>query len=220
MRHLFHRLRGGDECRRFAHGPFGRGSFGGGPFGGEEDEQRRHGHGSWWGGDHHDGRRGMRGGGRGGRMFEQGDLRFLILSLIAERPRYGYDIIKAIGDKVGGGYSPSPGVVYPTLTLLEEMGLTSVTTGDGAKKLHTITEEGRAHLADNADALALIEARLEKLSALHGWEPPAAIVRAMENLKMALRLRLKARDGAPLTPEQVRAVADALDAAARAVEQS
>ncbi len=62
------------------------------------------------------------GGGREGRMFDGGELRLVILALIAEKPRHGYEIIKELGERVGGDYSPSPGVVYPTLTLLEEMG--------------------------------------------------------------------------------------------------
>ena len=61
-------------------------------------------------------------GGREGRMFDGGELRLVILRLVAEKPRYGYEIIKELGERVGGEYSPSPGVVYPTLTMLEEMG--------------------------------------------------------------------------------------------------
>ena len=71
------------------------------------------------------GRRGRGGGGRG-RMFDNGDLRLIIMSLLSDRPRHGYEIIKALEERVGGGYSPSPGVVYPTLTLLEELGQASV----------------------------------------------------------------------------------------------
>src|SRR5580704_15477146 len=63
---------------------------------------------------------------REGRVFDQGDLRFVILKLISEAPRHGYEIIKAIEDKVAGAYSPSPGVIYPTLTLLEELGYVTV----------------------------------------------------------------------------------------------
>src|SRR5712672_3287371 len=77
-------------------------------------------------------------GGGLGRFFAQGDLRLVILHLIAEKPRHGYEIIKAIEEQVAGAYSPSPGVIYPTLTLLEELGYVTVSTGDGAKKLHEI----------------------------------------------------------------------------------
>ena len=66
-----------------------------------------------------------RGARRGGRMFDQGDLKLVILQLLEEKPRHGYDIIKELGERVGGEYSPSPGVVYPTLTMLEDMGYAS-----------------------------------------------------------------------------------------------
>jgi len=87
-------------------------------------------------------RRHDRGGRSGlGRFFAHGDLRLVSLHLIAEKPRHGYEIIKAIEEHVGGAYSPSPGVIYPTLTLLEELGYVTVTAGDGVKKLHTITSD-------------------------------------------------------------------------------
>jgi len=111
----------------------------------------RHGH----YGRHRHGRHGGRGdmgGGdmmRAGRMLAQGDLRLLALALIAEQPRHGYEIIKVLEDKTGGWYAPSPGVVYPTLTYLEEAGYVTA-QADGAKKLYTITTEGRAYLERTA----------------------------------------------------------------------
>src|SRR5678816_4488240 len=106
---------------------------------------RRHG-GFGFGG----GRHGMGGGDtvRAGRMLATGDLRLIALALIAEQPRHGYEIIKVLEDKTAGWYSPSPGVVYPTLTFLEEAGYVTAQT-EGAKKLYTITEEGRAYLDEN-----------------------------------------------------------------------
>ena len=99
---------------------------------------------------------------RAGRMLAQGDLRLIALSLIEEQPRHGYDIIKALEEKTADWYSPSPGIVYPTLTFLEETGyLTSQL--EGAKKLYTITEEGRAHLKENRD---LVEAVMQRLAAI------------------------------------------------------
>src|SRR5215510_15369599 len=73
---------------------------------------------------------------RSRRVFEHGDLRFLILQLIAEGPRHGYELIKSIEEKLGGSYSPSPGVIYPTLTLLEELGYLHAEPGDGTKRLY------------------------------------------------------------------------------------
>src|SRR4030088_2686735 len=83
------------------------------------------------------------------RMFDQGDVRLVILKLISEKPSHGYEIIKAIEDRLGGAYSPSPGIVYPALTLLEEQGLIRVETTEGPRKLYAITAEGRTKLERN-----------------------------------------------------------------------
>ncbi len=170
--------------------------------------------------DEHDAGHHRRGrGGRSGlgRFFAHGDLRLVILQLIAEKPRHGYEIIKAIEEQVGGAYSPSPGVIYPTLTLLEELGHVTVSTGDGAKKLHAITPEGQAYLDAYRPALDALRARMAEASRVYGGGPPAPILRAMENLKLALRMRL---GRGPLEEAQVNAVAAALDAAATSVERT
>src|ERR1700754_4139556 len=92
----------------------------------------------------------MRRGGRGGRFFEHGDLRLVILALLAEQPRHGYEIIKAIEERLGGAYSPSPGVVYPTLTWLEELGYAAlVEDASSSKKLYSATPEGLEYLEKN-----------------------------------------------------------------------
>ena len=96
-----------------------------------------------------------------GRMLAQGDLRLIALALIAEQPRHGYEIIKLIEEKTAGWYSPSPGIVYPTLTYLEDVDYVTVAT-EGSKKLYTITAEGRAYLKANRD---LADAVLERLDA-------------------------------------------------------
>lgn len=160
-------------------------------------------------------RRPGRGGGLG-RFFAHGDLRLVILHLIAEKPRHGYEIIKAIEEQVAGAYSPSPGVIYPTLTLLEELGYVTVSTGDGAKKLHEITTEGRTFLDANRRAVDALLARMAETSRAHGGGTAPQILRAMENLKLALRLRLSR---GPLSEEQINAVAALIDAAATGVEQ-
>jgi DNA-binding PadR family transcriptional regulator len=163
------------------------------------------------------GRHGRHGRGGGlGRFFAHGDLRLVILHLIAEKPRHGYEIIKAIEEQVAGAYSPSPGVIYPTLTLLEELGYVTVSPGDGAKKLHEITAEGRAFLDANHRALDAVLARMAETSRTHGGGPAPQIVRAMENLKLALRLRLSQ---GPLSEEQIDAVAAVIDAAATGVDR-
>jgi DNA-binding PadR family transcriptional regulator len=149
-------------------------------------------------------------------MFDHGDLRFLILHLIAEKPRHGYELIKAIEEQVAGAYSPSPGVVYPTLTLLEELGYTVATAGEGARKLHSITPEGQTQLAANQLTLDAILARIAEVNASYGGGPAPQLVRAMENLKLALRLRLSRGQ---LTEAQIQAAAAAMDAAATAIDQ-
>jgi DNA-binding PadR family transcriptional regulator len=110
------------------------------------------------------GRHGMGGGEmmRAGRMLAQGDLRLIALALIAEQPRHGYEIIKLLEDRTAGWYSPSPGIVYPTLTYLEEAGYVTAEI-EGAKKLYTITEEGRAYLQENRE---FVDAVLERLSSI------------------------------------------------------
>ena len=181
-----------------------------------------HGHGGGrfarggFGEDREHGERRHRGAGRFGigRFLEHGDLRLVVLQLVAEKPRHGYDIIKAIEEKAGGAYTPSPGVVYPTLTLLEELGHITVSQGDGPRKLHTITEEGQAFLETNRGALDAVLARFEEAGAEGGRGPQ--ILRAMLNLKMALRFRL-ARGR--LDAEQVGAIAAAIDAAATTIER-
>lgn len=89
---------------------------------------------------------GSGGGGFGfGRMFRDGDLRLIVLALIEKEPRHGYDIIKALEERSGGFYSPSPGVIYPTLTYLEEAGYVTASS-EGNRKVYTIAEAGRDHL--------------------------------------------------------------------------
>src|SRR5256885_9799540 len=87
--------------------------------------------------------------GRGGRMFDQGHLKYVILRLLEEKPRHGYEIIKEIEDRFGGMYSPSPGTVYPILTMLEDLGYARAMPEENGKKIYEITEEGRKHLAEN-----------------------------------------------------------------------
>ena len=151
------------------------------------------------------------------RMFDQGDIRVVILKLISEKPSHGYEIIKAIEDRLGGAYSPSPGIVYPALTLLEEQGLIRVETTDGPRKLYAITPEGKTELERNRAMAEEIFARIAAINARHGGGPAPQIVRAMENLKLALRLRLSQ---GPLAAEQVSRIANVLDEAAKSVEGS
>ncbi|MFT3728669.1 MAG: PadR family transcriptional regulator [Terricaulis sp.] len=187
-------VRGGGRGERFGRG-FGGPGFGGGRQG--------------WGGRH--------GHGGGRRMFEQGDLRFLVLSLIAEKPRHGYELIKEIEERTGGAYAPSPGVVYPMLTMLEEMGFAKLNAEDGGKKLYAITAEGEAELASNKETLDHINAHMSGVRERSIGERAPQIVRAIQNFRMALHLRT---ERGPISEEQAQAIAAAIDAAAQAIERS
>jgi len=153
---------------------------------------------------------------RRGRVFDQGDLRYVLLQLIADKPSHGYELIKDIEERLGGAYSPSPGIVYPTLTLLEELGYISAVQSEGARKAYEITEEGRKALAENKRTVDDIFQRISEHAERFGAQPPHQILRAMENLRVALRLRL---ERGKLSDAQIADVAAALDAAAQTLDR-
>lgn len=158
---------GGGGDRTGHGGGFGRGGFGGGGFGGGR-------------------------GGRG-RFFGPGDLRLVLLALIEEKPRHGYELIKDVEAKFGGAYAPSPGSVYPTLTLLEELGQVRSTASEGTKRLVEITDDGRRYLLDHRAALDSALSRMAMAArAASGEMPPADVHHAMHTLKAALMFH---RDG-------------------------
>ena len=170
--------------------------------------------------DRHHGRGGHRhhrGGRHSGRLFDYGDLRILILAMIAERPRHGYELIKVIEERFGGSYTPSPGVIYPTLSWLVDAGYAASEAEEAGRKNYRITAEGEAFLTVNRAAADELLSRTVAAGSEGPGEVPAPVVRAMENLKMALRLRL--RRGA-LDQEAADTIATALDSAAQAVERS
>ena len=162
--------------------------------GGRHQHDHGHGHGRHHGRDEGDWPRGRgfggRGGGGGGRIFGPGDLRLMLLALIAEKPRHGYELIKEIEQKFGGAYSPSPGSIYPTLTLLEELEHVRASTTEGARKLFEITDQGKAFLEENRATLDGVIARMG-LAARHmsGRAWPESVHQAMHTLKHALLLR-------------------------------
>jgi len=138
--------------------------------------------------------------------------------MIAEQPRHGYELIKVIEERFGGSYTPSPGVIYPTLSWLDDMGYAAVGEGDeGGRKRYRVTAEGEAFLAANRAAADALLTRIGPDSGGGARNVPAPLVRAMENLKLAMRLRLK-RGAIDETAAQ--AIAAALDAAAQTVERS
>jgi DNA-binding PadR family transcriptional regulator len=150
-------------------------------------------------------------------MFEQGHLRLLVLSLLQAQPRHGYEIIKAIEELAGGDYSPSPGVIYPTLTLLDETGLATVTQEQGGKKQYGVTDEGTRLIEAERDTLERIRARLSAAGSVAHARRTPELHRAMQNFKTALHLRLGRGE---LTPEVTRRIAEAIDRAAVDIERS
>jgi DNA-binding PadR family transcriptional regulator len=162
---------------------------------------------------------GFSGSGRGRRarrMFEGGELRLVLLKLIADEPRHGYDLIRAIEELTGGEYAPSPGVVYPTLTLLQDMGLIEESAGEGPRKPFQATDEGRAHLEERSEEVEALIERLSDLKPRHSDMAGPAIGRAVRNLMTALSHRV-GRDG--LDEDLLHEIAAILDEAAQRIER-
>src|SRR5690348_13325012 len=103
-------------------------------------------------------------GGQGERFFGRGDLKYVILELLRDQPRHGYDIIRALEERMRGRYRPSPGSVYPTLQMLEDLGYVTSTQQDG-KKVYTITDEGRRYLDEQSSTVEDIRSRIAA-----GWD--------------------------------------------------
>ena len=177
----------------------GRGPFGGG-FG--------HG-GEHWGG------RG-RGGPRIGRLLEHGDLRFVILALLKDKPSHGYELIRALEERTGGSYRPSPGVIYPTLSLLEDEGFARPTGAEGGRKAYEITEAGLEALERNKPAVDAVFARLDEAAESSPRASPR-VARAMQNLAMAVRMKLSSERP---SEAQVDAIVAAIDEAVARIEKA
>jgi DNA-binding PadR family transcriptional regulator len=156
-----------------------------------------------------------RGGGLG-RFLEHGDLRFVLLALIEEQPRHGYELIKELEERTGGAYRPSPGVVYPTLNLLEDEGFARPAAGDSQRKLYEITDEGRAALDATRGSVEAVFGRMAEAAARSNATTPR-VGRAMTNLGMALQQRL-ADPG--LDAEALDRIVRVIDEAAAAVEKA
>jgi DNA-binding PadR family transcriptional regulator len=176
-----------------------------------------------FGGEHH-----RRGGGRHRRpddfesdgprrrFFDQGDLRLVLLKLISDEPRHGYDCIRAIEALTGGSYAPSPGVVYPTLSLLDEMGLIAEAPGEEKRRKFAITEAGTTHLAENAKLVEALFARMEAAGQARTRTEDVPVRRAMGNLKQVLMQRMSATEA---DRDTALAIAAAIDEAAQKIER-
>jgi DNA-binding PadR family transcriptional regulator len=190
------------------------------------DQHDHHHHGGWkafihrrhrggWGsapwGEDSEGRRG-----RGRRVFDASELQLVLLKLLSEQPRHGYDLIRAIEELTGGAYSPSPGVVYPTLTLLSEMGHIREDQSEGSRKTYAVTPEGQAFLDARKTEVAALMARLAEMASERARFDNAPVRRAMMNLRAVLVHRLS-EDG--LKPETLHAVTAIIDEAAQRIER-
>lgn len=150
------------------------------------------------------------------RMFDGGELRLVLLKLIADEPRHGYDLIKAIEELTGGAYAPSPGVVYPTLTLLSEMDLIAEDAGESARRRYRITADGTAHLAERAEQVAALMGRLAEMKEARSRPDAASLRRAMGNLRQVLMDKVRAGEAGP---ELIDEIVTAIDELARKIER-
>ena len=182
-------------------GPGGPRRGWGGPRGGDD----------WgdWGGGHRHGRRRRR-------QLDSAELRLVLLKLIAEQPRHGYDLIRAIEEMSGGAYAPSPGTVYPTLTMLQDMGHIEEVPGEGARKVFRASDEGKAWLAERAEEADGLIDRLSDLGEGPRRAGGAPIGRAVSNLLAALWHRVTAKD---MDEDTLHRIAAVLDEAAQKIER-
>ncbi len=155
-------------------------------------------------------------GGRGRPMFRREELRLVVLKLIADEPRHGYDLIREIEALTRGAYAPSPGVIYPLLALLDEMDRIAGQRSEGAKKRYAITEAGRAELAANAEPVAALLARLAALGAERSRDEGTPIRRAMRNLGVALQHRVR---GGESSEDTIHDIAALIDEVAQRIER-
>lgn len=151
----------------------------------------------------------------GGRMFDQGHLKYVILRLLDEKPRHGYEIIKEIEERFGGAYSPSPGTVYPTLTLLEDLGYAVARPQENGKKIYEITEEGRKHLAENQPLTDDIFSKIEDFAQSIFGEPMMEVNRGLKNVASAIY----GAKHAGRSTEQMKKIREILEQAAKAIDE-
>lgn len=157
-------------------------------------------------------------GGRGprGRMFGREDLRLMLLTLIAEQPRHGYDLIKVMEERSGGHYSPSPGVVYPALAMLADEGLVAEQESDDQRRKFAITPAGDAVLVEESEQATRAMERLAALGEHAERDRAPSIERASVNLFTAVGQKMA---GSGEDGELPHRIAEILDEAARQIER-
>ena len=154
------------------------------------------------------------GGGRE-RLFDAGDIKLVILKLLSEEPSYGYQLIKTMEQRLSGGYTPSAGVIYPTLTMLEEEGLAAASS-ENNKKVYSVTPEGMQYLETNKERIEQLFERLEETG--RGFERGRSpeLLKAFMNLRGSVVARLSRTS---VTPEQICKIKEAIDAAAKSIDE-
>jgi DNA-binding PadR family transcriptional regulator len=168
----------------------------------------------WGGAGSFGGHRGRHREGRFARFLEHGDLRFVVLALIAEQPAHGYELIKALEDRTGGAYRPSPGVIYPLLSMLEDEGFIRPVAPDASRKAYEITEEGKVALEQNRAGVDEVFGRMDMASRGSRRAGPR-LTRAMTNFHMALGQRMR-RD---ITDAEIDRIIAIIDDTAAAIEK-
>lgn len=153
---------------------------------------------------------------RRARMFQRGELRLVLLHLISEDPRHGYDLIQQIEELTGGHYAPSPGIVYPTLTLMADMDLIDEKVDDGGKKVYSITKAGAKLLKEEEKHITRILERLDGVAQMGQASDGASIRRAVGNMKSAIRIRLADEEKGS---DKILEVAAIIDEAASKIER-
>jgi DNA-binding PadR family transcriptional regulator len=154
------------------------------------------------------------------RFFERGDLKYVILDLLAEKPRHGYEIIRALEERFGGFYAPSPGSVYPTLQLLDDLGYVT-STRQGDKKVYAITDAGRAFLAEHRDSVDGIWGRFGAHSGQRGrWdhEMTAELQGCWREFARLARMVAQRVGAGRIDPAKLRRIRQVLVDAAREVD--
>jgi DNA-binding PadR family transcriptional regulator len=187
----------------------GRSGFGEGPFGrfGRDfgEGRRQHGH------------RGFERGFGGGRerLFDAGDVKLVVLKLLADQPSYGYQLIKTMEERLSGGYTPSAGVIYPTLTMLEEEGFATASS-ENNKKVYSVTPEGMQYLETNRRRVEELFERLKETGRSFERGRSPEIMKAFLDLRSAVGAHVSRES---VTAEKIRKITEAIHAATKAIDE-
>ncbi len=174
-----------------------------------EFDREHHHHGR--GGEHHHG-----GGGRRQRFFGHGELRVVILDLLSRNASHGYEIIKEIETLTQGNYTPSPGVIYPTLDFLEDQQFITITEEDGGRKKIAITAIGEQWLEENSEHLEHIQERIKARNVGFELRKNPQMKRALENFKAVLDLKVNQGE---ISAAQLKLIIGVIDRASLEISQ-